>query len=90
TIFSCKELCVEGDFMAQLLIFADDEPAKLLKIRSYRSKILYLYANNEVRCLDVVIFFSTFLKGESGVILVAADRYVSRKEIIEAYDALIG
>ena len=32
TIFSCKELCVEGDFMAQLLIFADDEPAKLLKI----------------------------------------------------------
>lgn len=44
--------------MAQLLIFADDEPAKLLKIRSYRSKILYLYANNEVRCLDVVIFFN--------------------------------
>jgi len=44
--------------MAQLLIFADDEPAKLLKIRSYRSKILYLYANDEVRCLDVVIFFS--------------------------------
>lgn len=35
--------------MAQLLIFADDDPAKLLKIRSYRSKILYLYANNEVR-----------------------------------------
>ncbi|EOZ5663664.1 hypothetical protein [Enterobacter hormaechei] len=76
--------------MAQLLIFADDESAKLLKIRSYRSKILYLYANDEVRCLDVVIFFSTFLKGESGAILVAADRYVSRKEIIEAYDALIG
>ena len=47
TIFSCKELCVEGDFMAQLLIFADDEPAKLLKIRSYRSKILYLYANDD-------------------------------------------
>lgn len=44
--------------MAQLLIFADDEPAKLLKIRSYRSKILYLYANDEVRCLDVVIFFN--------------------------------
>ena len=65
-------------------------PAKLLKIRSYRSKILYLYANDEVRRLDVVIFFSTFLKGESGAILVAADRYVSRKEIIEAYDALIG
>ncbi|WP_338816063.1 hypothetical protein WCO32_05935 [Enterobacter hormaechei] len=46
--------------MAQLLIFADDEPAKLLKIRSYRSKILYLYANDEVRCLDVVIFFFNF------------------------------
>lgn len=44
--------------MAQLLIFADDEPAKFLKIRSYRSKILYLNANDEVRCLDVVIFFN--------------------------------
>ncbi len=33
--------------------------------------------------------FSTFLNGKSGAVLVAADRYVSRKEILEAYDALL-
>ncbi len=46
--------------MAQLLIFADDEPAKLLKIRSYRSKILYLYANDEVRLFGCGDFFFNF------------------------------
>ncbi|ESN53981.1 hypothetical protein JW314_08125 [Enterobacter roggenkampii] len=75
--------------MVQILIFAENDNAKLLKIRNYRNKIRYLYANKEVKYLDVVMFFSTFLNGKSGAVLVASDRYVTRKEILEAYDALI-
>lgn len=75
--------------MAPILVFANNEHVRVLRIRDYRSKIRYLHSNQEVRSLDVIMVFSTFLNGKSGAILVAADRYVSRKEILEAYDALL-
>lgn len=76
--------------MAQVLIFTNNEQVKLLKVRDYRNRISYLNANKEVKHLTVEMFFSTFLNGESGAVLVAADRYVSRDEILDAHESLIG
>lgn len=75
--------------MAQILIFAGNEHPKLMNVRTYRRKIRYKRANSEITYLNVEIFFSTFLNGESGAVLVATDRNVSRNEILEAHNALI-
>ncbi|ORC19838.1 hypothetical protein B1H42_16445 [Enterobacter cloacae subsp. cloacae] len=76
--------------MAQILIFAGNEQPKLLNVRTYRRKIIYRRANSEITYLNVEIFFSTFLNGESGAVFVATDRNVRRNEILEAHNALIG
>lgn len=74
--------------MVQILIFANDEPARIMKVRPHNGKIWHLYTDREIRGMAVKMFFSTFLNGHTGVVLIAADRFVSRKEILEAYDEL--
>lgn len=75
--------------MVQILVFANNEPVRVLRVHSHKSKISYLYSDKAVRKLNVRMFFSTFLNGKSSVVLVATDRCVSREEILEAHDTLI-
>jgi hypothetical protein len=75
--------------MVQILVFVDSEPARVMKVRPYNGKIWHLYSDRVIRGLIVKKFFSTFLNGRAGVVLIAADRPVRREEILDAHDALI-
>ncbi|MGL4183178.1 hypothetical protein [Enterobacter ludwigii] len=75
--------------MVQILVFANNEEARVMNVRAYQSGVNYLYSGQKTLILNVDMFFATFLNGESGVVLVAADRYVSRQEILKAHAALI-
>lgn len=76
--------------MVQILIFANDEPARVMNVRPHNGKIWHLYTDRVIRDMAVEMFFSTFLNGRTGVVLIAADRLVSRREILEAHELLIG
>lgn len=54
-----------------------------------KKSISYVYPDKVPREMLVDIFFTTFLNGKSGAVLVAADRAVTRREIVEAHLKLI-
>lgn len=75
--------------MTEILIFADNKPPRLLRVSEYREKIRYFYSDGEIKCMSVVMFFATFMSGKTGVVLYAADKSVTREEVLAAQDALI-
>lgn len=75
--------------MADVLIFTGNEPPRLLQITVLKKSISYVCPDKISREMPVDIIFATFLNGKSGAVLVAADRAVTRREIIEAHLTLI-
>jgi len=75
--------------MADVLIFTGNEPPRLLQITVLKKSISYVYPDKVPREIPVDIIFATFLNGKSGAVLVAADRAVTRREIVEAHLKLI-
>lgn len=75
--------------MAQILVFANNEEARVMNVRVYQSRVSHWCSGQKILILNVDMFFATFLNGESGVVLVAEDRGVSRQEILKVHAALI-
>lgn len=74
--------------MSQIIVFADNAPPRLLRVPEYKSQIKYLYSNGDVKWLNVVIYFATFLSGKTGVVLIATDKPVTRQEVLDAEASL--
>jgi hypothetical protein len=75
--------------MPSILVFIEDKPPRRLEINEFRRGISYLYPDNVARELPVRVVFGTFLDGKGSVVMVAADRQVTRDEIASAHRRLI-
>lgn len=75
--------------MANVIIFIEEKPSRLLKMSQYKTCVDYMYSDATVRKIPVEIVFATFLNDKSGVVLVAADRELTLREILLAHGALI-
>lgn len=75
--------------MPSMLVFIDDNAPRRLEVTKFRTHISYLYPDNVVRKIPVKVIFDSFLDGTSSVVMVAADRQVTRVEILRAHRYLI-
>jgi hypothetical protein len=74
--------------LSQIIVFADNASPRLLKVPEYKSQIKYLYSNGEVKWLNVVMYFATFLSGKTNVVLIASDRSLTRQDVLDAEASL--
>lgn len=75
--------------MPSILVFIGDNAPRRLQVNEFRSRISYLYPDNVAREIPVKVIFGTFLDCKSNVVMVAADRQVTRDEIARAHRCLI-
>jgi hypothetical protein len=75
--------------MRNVLLFVKNEPAKLKKVKPYEQSIIYVYPQSNAKSIPIKIIFVMFNGHKCGAILLAADRVVSRLEILSAYEQLI-
>jgi len=75
--------------MRNVLVFVKNEPAKLKKVKPYEQSILCIYPQAKVKSIPIEKNFMMLSEVKCVAILFAADRYVSRSEMLRAYEQLI-
>ena len=75
--------------MRKILLFVKKKPATVKEVKPYEETILYVYPKAKIKRLPIQVSFVVLDDGHCGAILFAADRYVSRSEILSAYEKLI-
>jgi len=71
--------------MRNIILVLSDEPSRLIRTPVLKEKIVYLDRNNLAKYLPVQIKFVNFRDGKCGVLLIAAERFVSATEALNLH-----
>lgn len=71
--------------MRDIILVLSSEPSRLIRTTFLKEKIVYLDRHNLAKYLPVQIKFVSFRNGKCGVLLIAAERFVSASEALNLH-----